>query len=246
MDDKIVLITGGTRGIGKATAIKFAQNGYKVIVNYTSFNDIEKYKIEMRKLAIDNNIYLIKNDITSYSGCQNMVKEVINVYGKVDVLVNNAGITKDKLLLMMDEDDFNDVINVNLKGMFNITKSVIPYMIKSKQGRIVNISSVVGTNGNIGQINYSASKAGIIGFSKSLAKEYASRNILVNIVAPGFIDTNMTNKIKEEVKENIKESIPLRRLGKPEEVANLIYFLGSDNNTYITGELIKIDGGLTI
>ncbi len=190
-------------------------------------------------------VLCIKCDVTDFNSCQEMVKEAVDKFGKIDVLINNAGITKDNLLMRMKEEDFDKVINVNLKGTFNMTKNVISYMMKKKRsGRIVNISSVVGVSGNSGQANYAASKAGIIGFTKSVAKELASRNILANAVAPGFIETDMTDVLSESVKESIYSQIPLKKMGKPEEVANAVYFLGSDENTYITGQVLNVDGGM--
>ena len=173
-----------------------------------------------------------------------MVEIIIEKFGKIDVLVNNAGITKDMLIMRMKKEDFEDVINVNLIGTFNVTKNVIPYMMKQRSGKIINLSSVVGLSGNAGQTNYSASKAGIIGFTKSLAKELGSRNILVNAVAPGFIETDMTNILKDEVKEEISKNIPLKRIGTVNDVANVIKFLASDDSSYITGQVINIDGGM--
>ena len=173
-----------------------------------------------------------------------VAKETIKEFGRIDVLVNNAGITKDMLLLRMKQEDFLSVINTNLVGTFNMTKNVISYMTKQKEGRIINISSVVGISGNAGQTNYAASKAGIIGFTKSLAKEVASRNILVNAVAPGFIETKMTDVLKEEIKEEINKTIPLKRMGTAEDVANVVKFLSSEDSSYITGQVIQVDGGM--
>ena len=175
-----------------------------------------------------------------------MIKQIISEFGKIDVLVNNAGITRDMLLMRMKESDFTDVIDVNLVGTFNITKNVIPYMMKQKNGRIINISSVVGITGNAGQTNYSASKAGIIGFTKSLAKEVGSRNILVNAVAPGFIQTDMTNILKDEIKQELIKNIPLKRFGNATDVANVVKFLASEESSYITGQVINIDGGMVM
>ena len=186
----------------------------------------------------------VKGDVSIFDDTANMVNQIINEFGKIDVLVNNAGITKDALLMRMKKEDFEDVINVNLVGTFNVTKNVIPYMIKQRSGRIINISSVVGISGNAGQTNYSASKAGIIGFTKSLAKEVASRNILVNAVAPGFIETQMTDVLKQEVKEEIAKNIPLHRMGTPEDVANVVKFLAGEQSSYITGQIINVDGGM--
>ena len=188
----------------------------------------------------------LQGDVSKFEDCESIAKEIIDKFGKIDVLVNNAGITKDMLLMRMKEEDFRQVIDVNLIGTFNMTKSVIGYMMKARTGRIINLSSVVGIVGNAGQTNYSASKAGIIGFTKSLAKEVASRNILVNAIAPGFIETNMTEVLKEEVKEEIAKSIPLKRMGKVEDVANLVKFLSSEESSYITGQVIHVDGGMVM
>ena len=244
MDKKVALITGGSRGIGKKIAEKFARNGYNIVINYVS----EKTDVNKLESDLSQNgkveVLCIKCDVTDFNSCQEMVKEAVDKFGKIDVLVNNAGITKDNLLMRMKEEDFDKVINVNLKGTFNMTKNVISYMMKKRSGRIVNISSVVGVSGNSGQANYAASKAGIIGFTKSVAKELASRNILANAVAPGFIETDMTDVLSESVKESIYSQIPLKKMGKPEEVANAVYFLGSDENTYITGQVLNVDGGM--
>ena len=242
-DNKIALITGATRGIGKQIAITLAENGFDIAINYRKENeDLENTKKEIEKIG--RKCVAVKGDVSSYEDCENFVKEVIAQYGKIDVLVNNAGITKDNLLMRMKKEDFEDVLNVNLVGTFNVTKNVIPYMMKERNGRIINISSVVGIAGNAGQTNYSASKAGIIGFTKSLAKEVASRNILVNAVAPGFIETNMTDVLKDEIKENIAKNIPLKRMGNAKDVANLVNFLASNESSYITGQVINVDGGM--
>ena len=244
MERKVALITGGSRGIGKAIAKKFAKEGYDIVINYVSESaELGKVKEEM----IENrnvDILFVKADVTNYNGCEEMIKEVINKFGRIDVLVNNAGITKDGLLMRMKEEDFDKVIEVNLKGTFNVTKNVIPYMMKQRSGKIVNISSVVGIGGNAGQANYAASKAGIIGFTKSVAKELASRNILANCVAPGFIKTDMTDVLSDAVKENINKQIPLNKMGEADEVANALYFLASEENTYITGQVLNVDGGM--
>lgn len=244
MDKKVALITGGSRGIGKKIAEKFARNGYNIVINYVS----EKTDVNKLESDLSQNgkveVLCIKCDVMDFNSCQEMVKKAVDKFGKIDVLINNAGITKDNLLMRMKEEDFDKVINVNLKGTFNMTKNVISYMMKKRSGRIVNISSVVGVSGNSGQANYAASKAGIIGFTKSVAKELASRNILANAVAPGFIETDMTDVLSESVKESIYSQIPLKKMGKPEEVANAVYFLGSDENTYITGQVLNVDGGM--
>ncbi len=246
MEKKVALITGGSRGIGKSVAEKFAKNGYNLVINYVSDNtDTNKLSEELKNIG-DIEVLFVKTDVTNYEDCENMTKQAIEKFGRIDVLVNNAGITKDGLLMRMKQEDFDRVIDVNLKGVFNVTKTVIPYMMKQKEGHIVNISSVVGVTGNAGQCNYSASKAGIIGFTKSLAREVASRNILANCVAPGFIKTDMTDVLKDEVKENINAQIPVKRMGTAQEVANAIFFLSSEENTYITGQVLNIDGGMVM
>ena len=240
---KVAIITGATRGIGKQIAIEFAKDGYDIAFNYRKENeDLENVKKQIKELNV--RCLPVKGDVSIFEDTANMVNQIINEFGKIDVLVNNAGITKDALLMRMKKEDFEDVINVNLVGTFNVTKNVIPYMIKQRSGRIINISSVVGVSGNAGQTNYSASKAGIIGFTKSLAKEVASRNILVNAVAPGFIETQMTDVLKQEVKEEIAKNIPLRRMGTPEDVANVVKFLAGEQSSYITGQVINVDGGM--
>lgn len=241
--DKVILITGATRGIGRQIAITFAKQGYNVAVNYRNENlNLQTLKKEIEGLG--TKCLTVMGDVSNYEDCQNIAKSVIEEFGKIDVLVNNAGITKDTLFLRMKEEDFKQVVDVNLVGTFNMTKAVTTYMIKAKSGRIINLSSVVGLSGNAGQANYASSKAGIIGLTKSLAKELASRNILVNAVAPGFITTDMTSVLKEDVKENVLNTIPLKREGTPEEVANVIKFLASEDSSYITGQVINIDGGM--
>lgn len=242
---KVAFITGGSRGIGKQVALKFAKNGYNIVINYVSDNtDIKGLQEEFEKENVE--LLLVKADVTKKEEIQNLVKTAIEKFGHIDVLVNNAGITRDGLLMRMEEEDFDKVIEINLKGTFLVTKEVIPYMMKKREGSIINISSVVGVVGNAGQSNYAASKAGIIGFTKSVAKELASRNIRANCVAPGFIKTDMTDVLSEEVKENIHNQIPLKRMGEPEEVANLVYFLGSEESKYITGQVVHVDGGMVM
>ena len=240
---QIAFITGATRGIGKQIAITLAKEGYNIAINYRKENEELK---ETKEQIESNNVecLAVQGDVSNFEDTEKMVKQIIEKYGKIDVLVNNAGITKDMLLMRMKKEDFENVIDVNLVGTFNITKNVIPYMMKQKSGRIINISSVVGISGNAGQTNYSASKAGIIGFTKSLAKEVGSRNILVNAVAPGFIETQMTENLKEEMKQEISKTIPLKRMGKTEDVANVVKFLASPDSSYITGQVINIDGGM--
>ena len=241
---KTVLITGGSRGIGKAVAIKFAEKGNQIIINYVSEKtDTEKLKNELLEAGAKD-VLLIKADVSNSEDVKNMVKESIEKFEKIDILVNNAGITKDNLLMRMSEEEFDKLIQINLKGTYLVTKEVTKYMMKKRSGSIVNLASVVGVAGNAGQCNYAASKAGIIGFTKSIAKELASRNIRANAVAPGFIETDMTNVLKEEIKENINSQIPLRRMGSAKEVAELVYFLGEDASSYITGQVINVDGGM--
>lgn len=241
--NKIALITGATRGIGKEIAITLAKEGYDIAINYRTENeDVINTKKEIESLNV--RCFMVQGDVSNFENCENFINKIIEEYGKIDVLVNNAGITKDNLFLRMKEEEFKSVIDVNLIGTFNVTKNVIPYMIKAKSGRIINISSVVGVSGNAGQTNYSASKAGIIGFTKSLAKEVGSRNVLVNAVAPGFIDTSMTAVLKDDVKEDIAKQIPLKRMGKVEDVARVVKFLASEDSSYITGQVIHVDGGM--
>lgn len=240
---KVAFITGGTRGIGKQIAIMLAKSGYEIVISYRSKNeDLKNTKIEIEKIS--GKCFTVQGDVSKFEDCERFVKEIINEFGRIDILVNNAGITKDNLLIRMKNEDFKQVIDTNLVGTYNVTKNVISYMIKAKTGRIINISSVVGISGNAGQTNYSASKAGIIGFTKSLAKEVASRNILVNAVAPGFIETDMTDVLKNEIKEEIEKTIPLKRIGKAQDVANVVKFLASEESSYITGQVINVDGGM--
>ena len=241
--EKSALITGATRGIGKQIAITLAKQGYNIALNYRKENEeLENTKKEIEEIGVQ--VLVVKGDVSNFEECENFVKQVIERFGQIDVLVNNAGITKDMLLMRMKKEDFEQVIDTNLVGTFNVTKNVVPYMMKARSGRIINISSVVGISGNAGQTNYSASKAGIIGFTKSLAKEIASRNILVNAVAPGFIETNMTDVLKDDVKQEIAKNIPLKRMGTAQDVANVVKFLASDDSSYITGQVINVDGGM--
>ena len=241
--NKIALITGGTRGIGKQIALELASQGYNIALNYRKQNE-ELEALEKEIESQNVKCLTVYGDVSNYEDVEKFIKEIIKEFGKIDVLVNNAGITKDMLLVRMKKEDFESVIDVNLIGTFNVTKNVIPYMMKARNGKIVNISSVVGISGNAGQTNYSASKAGIIGFTKSLAKEVASRNINVNAIAPGFIKTDMTDVLKDEVKEEISKTIPLKRMGEAKDVANLVKFLVSEESNYITGQVINVDGGM--
>ena len=241
--NKVAFITGATRGIGRQIAITLAKEGFDIAINYRKENED---LIETKKMVEDQKVkcFTVQGDVSSFEDSERMVKDIIEEFNHIDILVNNAGITKDMLLMRMKKEDFESVIGVNLVGTFNITKNVIPCMMKNRSGRIINVSSVVGISGNAGQTNYSASKAGIIGFTKSLAKEVGSRNILVNAVAPGFIETQMTDVLKDEVKEEISKTIPLKRMGTVEDVANVVKFLASKDSSYITGQVINIDGGM--
>jgi 3-oxoacyl-[acyl-carrier-protein] reductase len=240
---KVAFITGATRGIGKAIALELAKEGYNIALNYRTENEaLENLKKEISEIGVE--CYPVEGDVSKAEDSERMTKEIIEHFEQIDVLVNNAGITKDNLILRMKEEEFTDVINVNLVGTFNITKNVIKYMTKKRYGKIINLSSVVGISGNAGQSNYAASKAGIIGFTKSIAKELASRNITANAVAPGFIQTDMTNVLKDEIKEAIEGTIPLKRLGTAEDVAKVVKFLASDESSYITGQVINVDGGM--
>ncbi len=245
-NEKTAFITGAGRGIGREIAVKLAQEGYDIAINYRTMNEeLEKLKTQIEN-DFDVRCILVQGDVSKFEDAEKMVKEIIENLGKIDVLVNNAGITKDGLLMRMAKEDFESVIDINLVGTFNVTRNVIPLMIKQKAGRVINISSVVGVAGNAGQTNYSASKAGIIGFTKSLAREVASRNILVNAVAPGFIATDMTSVLNDAQKENISTQIPLKRMGTAEDVANLVKFLASEEASYITGQTINVDGGMVM
>ena len=244
-EKKTVFVTGASRGIGKEVALKYAENGYDVIINYVSDKtDVEALENEFKEKGADS--LILKADVSNPEEVQNVVDKAIEKFGKIDVLVNNAGITRDNLLMRMSEEEFDKVLEINLKGTFLVTKAVTKYMMKKRSGSIINLSSVVGVAGNAGQCNYSASKAGIIGFTKSIAKELASRNIRANAVAPGFIETDMTDVLPESVKETIHNQIPLKRMGNAKEVAELIYFLGSEKSSYITGQVINIDGGMVM
>lgn len=242
---KVALITGGTRGIGKEIAITLAKAGFDIALNYRSENDdLTDTKNQIESCNVK--CLPVQGDVSVFEDTERMAKEIVDNLGSIDVLVNNAGITKDTLLMRMKKEDFESVININLVGTFNMTKNVIPYMMKAKSGRIINLASVVGIVGNAGQANYAASKAGIIGFTKSLAKEVGSRNILVNAVAPGFIQTAMTDVLKDEVKDEIAKNIPLKRMGETKDVANLVKFLSSEESSYITGQVINVDGGMVM
>ena len=242
---KVALVTGGSRGIGKAIALQLASAGADVAINYSSREE-EALEVKKEIEAMGRKAFVIKANVASMEETENMISEVAKELGSLDILVNNAGITKDNLLIKMKEEDFDKVIDVNLKGTFNCIKCASKLMIKKRQGRIINMASVVGIVGNPGQANYCASKAGVIGMTKSLAKELAGRNININAVAPGFIDTDMTKVLKDEAKDAMVKNIPLGRGGTPEDIAKAVLFLSSSLSDYITGQVINVDGGMVM
>ena len=243
LESKVAIVTGGSRGIGKAICQTFAENGCDVAFTYNNSKEsAENLAKDLKNIGINAKAY--KSDASSFDDATQLVEDVINDFGKIDVLVNNAGIKKDNLLMRMDKKDFDSVINTNLSSVFNLTKASIRTFLKQRSGSIINISSVVGVKGNAGQSNYSASKAGIIGFSKSVALELGSRNIRSNVIAPGFIETDMTDSLSEDVINSWKESIPLKRGGDPSDVGNACVFLASDLSSYITGQVLHVDGGM--
>lgn len=244
-ENKIVLVTGAGRGIGASIAKRFASEGDKVIVNYSG-NDEAAQKTVDEITATGGQAQKYKCSVNDSESVKVMIDEIIKEFGRIDILVNNAGITKDGLMLRMTDEDFDRVIDVNLKGTFNCTKYVSKYMLKQKSGKIINISSVVGLSGNAGQVNYSASKAGIIGITKSAAKELSSRGITVNAVAPGYVDTDMTKVLSDNIRNEILKNIPLQRMGNVEDISNCVAFLASEDASYITGQVISVDGGMHI
>lgn len=244
LEGKVAIVTGGSRGIGKAVCFKLASLGANIVINYRSSSNLEELVEEIKGMGVE--CATIKGDISDFNEAEVIVKETINKFGRIDILVNNAGITLDGLIMRMKEEDFDKVINVNLKGAFNCIRHVSPIMVKQRYGKIINMSSVVGITGNAGQANYAAAKAGIIGLTKSVAKELASRGVNVNAIAPGFIETDMTSVLSDKVKEESIKSIPLKRFGKAEDIAELVAFLASDSASYITGQVINVDGGMVI
>lgn len=243
LDGKVALITGATRGIGRGMALKFAQQGATVVFTYASSEDKAK-ALEAELQALGVKAKAIKSDAADFNQAQKLIDDIVAEFGTVDVVVNNAGITRDGLLMRMTEQHWDEVMNTNLKSVFNITKAVQKVMLKARSGSIINISSVVGVKGNAGQANYAASKAGIIGFTKSVALELGSRNIRCNAIAPGFIETEMTAVLDEKVVQGWREGIPLKRGGTPEDVANAALFLASDMSAYITGQTLNVCGGM--
>lgn len=245
MGKKIALVTGASRGIGKEIALSLAKEGYHIAISYNSNGEMaENVKLEIEKIG--SKALAIKADVSSKEDVDNMIRVIGEELGSVDILVNNAGITKDNLLIRMSEEDWDDVITVNLKSAFLTTKAVARSMMKKRYGKIINLSSVVGIMGNAGQANYSASKAGLIGLTKSTAKELAGRGIRVNAIAPGFVSTDMTNALSDEVKETMSKAIPLGYFASPQEISDLVVFLASEKSDYITGQVIEIDGGMNI
>lgn len=242
---KVALVTGASRGIGRAIALRLAGEGAKVAINYAG----NTAKAEAVKAEIEQNggeAILVQADVADSNAVEAMVAKVTEAFGQIDILVNNAGITRDGLLMRMKEEDFDAVVNTNLKGVFHCTKAVSKLMMKKRSGRIINMASVVGIMGNAGQTNYAAAKAGVIGFSKSAAKELAARGITVNVVAPGFIDTDMTAAMTDKAKELTLIGIPMKKMGTPEDVANAVLFLASDCASYITGQTVNVDGGMVM
>ncbi|SDS33091.1 3-oxoacyl-[acyl-carrier-protein] reductase [Christiangramia echinicola] len=243
LEGKNAIITGGSRGIGKGIAEVFAKHGANVAFTYNSSSQsAEELAKELETLGIKAKAY--QSNAASFEEAQQLIDRVNEDFGSIDIVVNNAGITKDNLLMRMSEEDFDKVIEVNLKSIFNMTKAVQRSMLKQRSGSIINMSSVVGVTGNAGQANYAASKAGIIGFSKSMAQELGSRNIRTNVIAPGFIETEMTEKLDEKTVQGWRDAIPLKRGGKPEDIANACVYLGSDLSSYVTGQVIHVDGGM--
>ena len=242
LEGKVALITGATRGIGKAIAEVFVKEGAQVAFTYAgSVDKANQLETELSKTA---KVKAYQSDASDYDAAQKLVEEVLAEFGKIDILVNNAGITRDNLMLRMSKEDWDTIIKVNLDSVFNLTKAVIKPMMKAKSGSIINMTSVVGVKGNAGQANYAASKAGVIGFTKSIALELGSRNIRCNAIAPGFIETEMTAALDEKTVQGWRDAIPLKRGGRPEDVANACVFLGGEQSAYITGQVLNVDGGM--
>lgn len=245
LENKVALVTGAGRGIGRAIAIALAKEGAEVVVNY---NGSEERAKEVKQTIEENGgkASIYKCNVSDFEACEAMIKDIVKEHGRLDILINNAGITKDGLIMKMKEEDFDSVLNVNLKGTFNTIRHSARQMLRQKSGKIINISSVSGILGNAGQANYAVSKAGVIGLTKTMARELGSRGITVNAIAPGFVDTEMTGVLSEEIRENACRQIILGRFGKPEDIANVAVFLASDKADYITGQVISVDGGMNV
>ncbi|MGX4255229.1 3-oxoacyl-[acyl-carrier-protein] reductase [Bacillus sp. YH3-2-B2] len=245
LNEKTAVVTGASRGIGRAIALDLAKNGCNVVVNYSG-NEAKANEVVDEIKSLGRNAIAVKADVSNSEEVQNMMKEAVAAFSSIDILVNNAGITKDNLLMRMKDNEWDDVININLKGVFNCTKAVTRQMMKQRSGRIINVSSIVGVSGNPGQANYVAAKAGVIGLTKSSAKELASRNITVNAIAPGFISTDMTDKLSKEVQDEMLKQIPLARFGDPSDISSVVTFLASEGSRYMTGQTLHIDGGMVM
>ncbi|HET6871641.1 MAG TPA: 3-oxoacyl-[acyl-carrier-protein] reductase [Sporolactobacillaceae bacterium] len=245
MKGKNALVTGASRGIGRAIALELGRQGVNVAVNYSG-SEAKALEVVDELKALGVQAFAVQCNVSQAEDVQAMVKHVVDTFGSLDILVNNAGITRDNLIMRMKEEDWDAVINTNLKGVFNTTKAVTRPMMKQRQGKIINVASVVGIMGNAGQANYVAAKAGVIGLTKSSARELAARNITVNAVAPGFITTDMTSELPEEVKEAMLKEIPLARFGQPEDIAQVVAFLASDASAYMTGQVLRVDGGMVM
>lgn len=245
LTNKTAVVTGASRGIGRSIAIDLAKSGANVVVNYSG-NEAKANEVVDEIKALGQQAFAVKADVSNAEEVQAMMKQSIDTFGSIDILVNNAGITKDNLLMRMKENEWDDVININLKGVFNCTKAVTRQMMKQRSGRIINLASVVGVCGNPGQANYVAAKAGVIGLTKTTAKELATRHITVNAVAPGFISTDMTDKLDDNVQTEMLKQIPLARFGAPEDISNVVVFLASEGAGYITGQTIQVDGGMVM
>ena len=245
LKDKVAIITGASRGIGQAIALEFAKNGARLVLSASSLENLKETE-SLIKASGNSACLLTQANVAIADEVSEVVKKALDTYGKVDILVNNAGITKDNLVAMMPEKEWDDVLSTNLKSVFLFTKACSRPMVKQRSGSIINISSVVGITGNAGQANYAASKAGIIGFTKSAARELAKRNIRANVIAPGFIKTQMINKLSAEVQKKVQDQIPLGRLGEPKEVADVAVFLASEQSRYVTGQILVVDGGMVI
>ena len=242
LEGKVALVTGAAQGIGKAVALLLARNGADIVVSDINPEKAEETANEIK--SIGRNALAIQGNVANWNDVERMVEAILEKFAKIDILVNNAGITRDKLILRMTEEDWDAVLDVNLKGTFHCTKAVVRHMAKQRSGKIVNIASVVGEMGNAGQANYSASKAGVIGLTKTVAREFAQRGININAIAPGYIQTPMTDALPEKAKEELKKLIPMERLGKPEDVAEAVLFLVSEESSYITGQVLNVNGGI--